>query len=75
MLKDEPWGKKNSLAEQRALTRTQGKRRVYHIWKKGQLAQEDYRDVLMSHREKVRRAKCHLEFILHIAVKYIKIFL
>lgn len=31
VLKDEPWGKKNSLAEQRALTRTQGKKGLSHL--------------------------------------------
>lgn len=72
MLKDESWEKKNGLAEQRALTRTQGKKRVYHIWKKGQAAQEDYRDILMLHGEKIRRAKSHIEFILHTALKGIK---
>ncbi|KAF1606038.1 UNVERIFIED_CONTAM: hypothetical protein FQV16_0004848, partial [Eudyptes robustus] len=37
------------------------KRRVYHLWKKGQATQEEYRDLVRSCREKVRKAKAQLE--------------
>lgn len=58
VLKDEPWAKRNSLAKERAMTRTEGgKNSVYHIWKKGQAALDDYRDVLMLHRKKIKKGQ------------------
>ncbi|KAK4817900.1 hypothetical protein QYF61_002284 [Mycteria americana] len=45
------------------------KRRVYDLWKKGQATQEDYKDVMRFCREKIRRAKAHLELNLPTAVK------
>ncbi|KAK4830258.1 hypothetical protein QYF61_009351 [Mycteria americana] len=67
--KDELPGKKPSLAEQRALAGTQGKKRVYDLWKKGQATQEDYKDVVRLCREKIRRAKAQLEINLATAIK------
>ncbi|KAK4810061.1 hypothetical protein QYF61_007225 [Mycteria americana] len=37
------------------------KRRVYHFRKKGQATQEEYRDLVKSSREKIRKAKAQLE--------------
>ena len=48
------------------------KRRVYDLWKKGQATQEDYKDVVRLHREKIRRAKAQLELNLATALKDIK---
>ncbi|KAK4808514.1 hypothetical protein QYF61_005831 [Mycteria americana] len=33
------------------------KKRVYHFWKKGQVTQEEYRDLVKSFREEIRNAK------------------
>ncbi|PKU27535.1 hypothetical protein llap_22160 [Limosa lapponica baueri] len=37
------------------------KRTVYHLWKKGQATQEEYRDLIRLYREKIRKAKAQLE--------------
>jgi len=69
VLKDELVGKKTGLAEQRALAGTQAKKRFYDLWKKGQATQEDYKDVMKLHREKIRRAKAQLDLNLATAEK------
>ncbi|GAB0181668.1 hypothetical protein GRJ2_000632100 [Grus japonensis] len=46
------------------------KRRVYGLWEKGQAPQEDCKDVVRLHREKMRRAKVQLELNLATTVKY-----
>ncbi|KAK4827481.1 hypothetical protein QYF61_018781 [Mycteria americana] len=38
-----------------------GKKGVYHFWKKGEATQEEYRDLVKSSREKIRKAKAQLE--------------
>ncbi|KAK4816346.1 hypothetical protein QYF61_015660 [Mycteria americana] len=45
------------------------KRRVYHFWKKGQATQEEYKDLVKSCREKIRKAKAQLELNLATAVR------
>ncbi|KAK4822208.1 hypothetical protein QYF61_011849 [Mycteria americana] len=45
------------------------KRRVYHFWKKGQATQEEYRDLVKSCKEKIRKAKAQLEPNLATVVK------
>ncbi|KAK4813839.1 hypothetical protein QYF61_001937 [Mycteria americana] len=45
------------------------KRRVYDLWKKGQVTQEDCKGVARLCREKIRRAKAELELNLAAAVK------
>uniref|UniRef100_A0A8B9BIA0 Reverse transcriptase domain-containing protein n=1 Tax=Anser brachyrhynchus TaxID=132585 RepID=A0A8B9BIA0_9AVES len=45
------------------------KRRVYNLWKRGRATQEDYKDVTRLCRDKIRRAKAHLELNLATAVK------
>ena len=72
MLKDKLVGKTTGVAEQGALTGTQGKKkktRFYDLWKKGQATQEDYKDVVRLCREKIRRAKAQLELNLATALK------
>ncbi|KAK4823476.1 hypothetical protein QYF61_002523 [Mycteria americana] len=49
------------------------KRRVYDLWKKQQATQEDYKNVMRLHREKIRRAKAQLELNLATAIKDNKI--
>jgi len=39
------------------LLRLGKKRRVYHLRKKGQATQEEYRDLVRSYREEIRKAK------------------
>lgn len=64
MLKDEPVGKKTGLVKQGAATGSQGKK---DLWKKGQDALEDYKDVVRLCR-KVRKVKLQLEINLATAV-------
>ncbi|KAF1534966.1 hypothetical protein FQV19_0007934, partial [Eudyptula minor] len=44
-------------------------KKIYDLWKTGQATQEDYKDVMKLCREKIRRAKAHLELNLATAVK------
>ena len=58
------------LAEQGAFARSQEKnRRVYHLWKKGQATQEEYRDLVRSCRRELRKAKGQLELNLATVVR------
>ncbi|KAM9590819.1 uncharacterized protein ACIBXB_005874 [Morphnus guianensis] len=45
------------------------KRGVYHFWKKGQATQEEYRDLVRSCREEIRKGKTQLEINLATIVK------
>ncbi|KAF1454703.1 putative RNA-directed DNA polymerase from transposon X-element, partial [Spheniscus demersus] len=45
------------------------KKRVYRLWKKGQVTQEEYRDLVRSCREEMRKAKARLERNLAAVVK------
>jgi len=68
--KDEPAGEKTSLAEQRALAGTQGKKKkVYDLCKKRQATQEDYKDIMRLCGEKIRRFKAQQELNLATAIK------
>ena len=51
------------------------KKRVYDHWKKGQGAQEDYKNVIRLCWDKMRRATAHLELSLNMLLKTIKMFL
>lgn len=42
---------------------------MYHLWKKGQAIEEDYKDVVRLCSEKIRKAKDQPEFILTTAIK------
>jgi len=46
-----------------------GKKRVYDLWKKGQVTKEDYKDVIKLCREKIRGTKVHLELYLATIIK------
>jgi len=45
------------------------KRRVYHLWKKGLATQEEYRGLVRSCREEIRKAKAQLELRLAAVVR------
>jgi len=45
------------------------KRRVYHLWKKGQETQEECRSLIRSRREEIRKAKAQLELRLATVVR------
>lgn len=61
------------LAEQGGLTMSQGKkRRIYCLWKKGQVTHNDHRDVVRVFREKIRKSKAQIEINLASAVKHSK---
>jgi len=58
----EPARKTTDLAEQGALAGTRVKnRRVYHLWKKGQATQKEYKGLVRLCREEIRKAKAQLE--------------
>lgn len=44
-MKEEPPGKNTDLAKQWGFAGTQGNKRVYDLWKKGQATQEEYKDI------------------------------
>jgi len=48
------------------------KRRVYHLWKKGQTTQEEYRALVRSCREEIRKAKTQLQVRLATVVRHNK---
>ena len=58
---DELAGKTTGLAEEGVSTGTHKKRRVYHFREKGQVTQEEYRGLVRSCREKIRKPKAQLE--------------
>jgi len=61
-----------SLYTEHDITRyeTRGKkRRVYHFWKKGQTTQQEYRDLVRSCREIIRKVKAQLELRLASVVR------
>jgi len=45
------------------------KRRLYHLWKKGQATQEEYKGLVRSCREEIRKAKAQLELRLATVVR------
>jgi len=45
------------------------KRRVYHLWKKGQVTEEESRGLVKSCREEIRKAKAQLELRLATVVR------
>jgi len=45
------------------------KRRVYHLWKKEQTTQKEYRGLVRSCREEIRKAKAQLELKLATVVR------
>jgi len=45
------------------------KKRVYNLWNKGQVTQEDYKDVTRLCQEKIRRTKAQLELNMATHIK------
>jgi len=58
-----------SLAEHLEVLLGLRKKRVYHLWKKGQVTQEEYRGLIRSCREEIRKAKAQLELRLATVVR------
>lgn len=48
---------------------SRGKKRISDFWKKGRVTKEEYKDVVRSCREKIRKAKAQLELSLVGAMK------
>ncbi|KAF1436052.1 hypothetical protein FQV21_0006881, partial [Spheniscus demersus] len=55
------WGRRPAWLNGELLLRLRKKRRVYCLWKKGQATQEEYRVLIRSCREEMRKAKAQLE--------------
>ncbi|KAF1444227.1 hypothetical protein FQV21_0013191, partial [Spheniscus demersus] len=63
------WGRRSAWLNGELLQGLRKKRRVYHLWKKGQATQGEYRDLVRSCREEMRKAKAQLERNLAAVVK------
>ncbi|KAF1484442.1 hypothetical protein FQV17_0012354, partial [Megadyptes antipodes antipodes] len=63
------WGRRPAWLNGELLLGLRKKRRVYRLWKKGQATQEEYRDLVRSCREEMRKAKAQLERNLAAVVK------
>ncbi|KAK4832198.1 hypothetical protein QYF61_021031 [Mycteria americana] len=63
------WGRRPAWLTRELWLELRKKRRVYDLWKKGQVTQEGYKGVARLCREKIRRAKAELELNLAAAVK------
>ncbi|KAF1435562.1 hypothetical protein FQV21_0002216, partial [Spheniscus demersus] len=63
------WGRRPAWLNGELLLGFRKKRRVYCLWKKGQATQGEYRDLVRSCREEMRKAKAQLERNLASVVK------
>jgi len=63
------WGRQQAWLNRELLLGLRRKRRVYHFWKQEQVTQEEYRDLIRLSREKIRKAKAHLELSLATVVR------
>ncbi|KAF1472525.1 hypothetical protein FQV18_0001444, partial [Eudyptula minor novaehollandiae] len=63
------WGRRPAWLKGELLQGLRKKRRVYRLWKKGQATQGEYRDLVRSCREEMRKAKAQLEHNLAAVVK------
>jgi len=63
------WGRRPAWLNRQPLLGLRKKMRVYDLWKKGQATQEEYRGLLRSCREEVRKAKAQLELSLATVVR------
>ncbi|KAF1484195.1 hypothetical protein FQV17_0002995, partial [Megadyptes antipodes antipodes] len=63
------WGRRPAWLNRELLQGLRKKRRVYHLWKKGKATQGEYRDLVRSCREEMRKAKAQLEHNLAAVVK------
>ncbi|GAB0210105.1 hypothetical protein GRJ2_003476300 [Grus japonensis] len=67
--KTNQWGRLLTWLNRELWLGLRKKRRVYHSWKKGQATQEEYRDLVRSCRDKIRKAKAQLELNLATVVR------
>ena len=67
--KTNQWGRWLAWLNRELLLGLSKKGRVYHFWKKGHAVHEEYRDLIRSCREKIRKAKAQLELRLTTVVK------
>jgi len=62
-------GRQSAWLNRERLLGLRQKRRVYHLWKKGQQTQEQYRGLVRVSKEEIRKAKAQLELRLTTAVR------
>jgi len=67
--KTNQWGRRLAWLKRELLLGLRKKRRVYHLWKKGQATQEEYRGLIKSCRGEIEKAKAQLELRLATVVK------
>ncbi|KFO59554.1 hypothetical protein N302_13641, partial [Corvus brachyrhynchos] len=67
--KSSKWGRRPAWLNRELLVKLRGKKLIYDLWKKGQATQEEYKDVVRSCREGIRKAKAQLEFNLATVIK------
>uniref|UniRef100_A0A8B9UU32 Reverse transcriptase domain-containing protein n=1 Tax=Anas zonorhyncha TaxID=75864 RepID=A0A8B9UU32_9AVES len=63
------WGRRPAWLNRELWLELSRKKRVYNLWKRGRATREDYKDVARQCRDKIRKAKAHLELNLATAVK------
>jgi len=63
------WGRCLAWLNRELLLGLRKQRRVYHLWKKGQVTQEEYRGLVRSCREEIRKTKSQLELRLATVVR------
>ena len=66
------WGRRLAWLNREILLGLRKKGRVYHLWKKGQVTQEEYRRLIGSCREEIRKAKAQLELRLATVIRDIE---
>jgi len=57
-------GRQSAWLSRELLLGLRRKRRVYHVWKKGQATQEEYKGLIRSCREEIRKANAQLQLSL-----------
>jgi len=67
--KTNQWGRRQAWLNREILLGLRKNRRVYHLWKKGQVTQEEYRGLARSCREEIRKAKAQLELRLATVIR------
>uniref|UniRef100_A0A493TF21 Reverse transcriptase domain-containing protein n=1 Tax=Anas platyrhynchos platyrhynchos TaxID=8840 RepID=A0A493TF21_ANAPP len=63
------WGRRPAWLNRELWLELRRKKRVYDLWKSGQATREDCKDVARQCRDKIRKAKAHLELNLATAIK------
>jgi len=67
--KTNQWGRRPAWLNRELLLGLRKKRRVYHLWKKGQATPEEYRGLIRLCREEIRKAKAQLELKLATVIR------